>query len=121
MSFEAFSSFLGDYGEMEEFVLQLQSGSGERFVTVYKAEYVENFVCYRTNEKSYTFTGPSASILTEKGEPIPYLDDGTAYIRLVQFTGNAATEFDLAMEQFKAELKKCGVDEEEFLCLAKKY
>lgn len=25
------------------------------------------------------------------------------------------------MEQFKAELKKCGVDEEEFLCLAKKY
>lgn len=105
-TFEAFSSFLGGYGEGEEFVLQLQSGESERFVSVYKAEYVENYVFYRTSEKSYTFTGPSATILTEKGEPIPYLDDSTAYIRLVQFTGNAATEFDLAMAQFKADGKK---------------
>ena len=105
-TFEEFSSFLADFGEKEEFVLQLQSGEVERFVTVYKAAYVENYVFYHTSEKSYTFTGENATTLTEKGEPIPYLDDDTAYIRLVQFTGNAATEFDLAMEQFKKEGKK---------------
>ncbi len=105
-TFEAFSAFLSDYGEEEEFVLQLQSGATERFVTVYKAAYVENYVFYRTNEKAYTFTGESADVLTEKGERLACLDDDTAYIRLVQFTGNAALEFDLAMEQFKKEGKK---------------
>ncbi len=105
-TFDAFSAFLSDYGEKEEFVLQLQSDETERFVTVYKAAYVENYVFYRTNEKAYTFTGENADVLTEKGEPLACLDDDTAYIRLVQFTGNAAWEFDLAMRQFKSEGKK---------------
>jgi carboxyl-terminal processing protease len=105
-TFEAFSSFLQDYGEKEEFVLQLQSGESERFVTVYKAAYVENYVFYRTNEKAYTFMGEEADVIAEKGVPLTCLNDDTAYIRLVQFTGNAARGFDLAMAQFKEEGKK---------------
>lgn len=105
-TFDAFSAFLSNYGKNEEFVLQLQSGVGERFVTVYKAAYVENYVFYRTNEKAYTFMGENADVLTEKGQPLACLDNDTAYIRLVQFTGNASKEFDLAMAQFKKDGKK---------------
>lgn len=105
-TFEAFSAFLSEYGEKEEFLLKLQSGENERLVTVYKGAYVENYVFYRTNDSSYVFTGEYANDLTKKGEPLACLDDDTAYIRLVQFTGNAAEEFDVAMSQFKKDGKK---------------
>ena len=105
-TFEAFSAFLSGYQEKEEFVVQLERGDTTRFVRLHKAAYVENYVFYRTKNTSYVFTGEDADILTEKGLPLDYLDEDTAYIRLAQFTGNAATEFDLAMEQFKKDGKK---------------
>ncbi len=105
-SFEEFSSFLAGFDEGERFVLQLQKGASVREVTTYKAAYVENYVFYRTNKASYTFTGDSATELTEKGTPLTCLDDDTAYIRLIQFTANASAEFDGAMAQFKEEGKK---------------
>lgn len=105
-NFDAFSDFVSSYEEKEEFVLKLQAGDSQRFVTVYKGAYVENYVFYRTNKSSYVFTGENADILTEKGTPLACLDDDTAYIRLVQFTGNAAEEFDVAMSQFQKDGKK---------------
>ena len=105
-TFDAFSAFLQGFEENEEFLLKMQSGESTRFVTVYRAAYVENYVFYRSNKSAYTFTGEAADVMTEGGVPLSYLDDDTAYINLVQFTGNAATEFDLAMAQFKREGKK---------------
>lgn len=105
-TFDAFSAFLQGFEEKEEFVLKLQSGDNTRFVSVYKASYMENFVFYRSNKSAYTFMGEAAEIITEGGEPLSYLDEDTAYIDLVQFSGNAAKGFDLAMAQFKSEGKK---------------
>ncbi len=105
-TFEEFSKLLDGYAEGEEFFLGLQTGVGTRAVKLCKRAYVENYVFYRTNEKSYAFTGEKATELTEKGDPLSYLDDDTAYIQLLQFTGNAAEEFAGAMNQFKAEGKK---------------
>ena len=105
-TFADFSAFLENYGENEEFYLKISSPAGERVIKLYKAAYVENYVFYRTAEKAYTFTGETATELTEKGVPLTCLDSDTAYIRLVQFTGNAAAEFDAAMAKFKEDGKK---------------
>lgn len=104
--FETFSSFLSDYKAGENFLLQLECEGAERLVSVYKAAYVENYVFYRSNQTAYAFTGEDADILTAKGEALSYLDNDTAYIQLVQFTGNAADGFDAVMAQFKKEGKK---------------
>ena len=105
-SFETFSAFLSGYGENEEFYIKLRFGEEERTVKLYKAAYVENYVFYRTNSSAYTFTGANADTLTEKGSPLACLDDDTAYIRLIQFTGNASAEFSVAMRQFQKDGKK---------------
>ncbi len=105
-TFDEFSKFLEGYGEGEDFYIKIQSGGAERVVKINKQQYVENYVFYRTKDTAYTFTGTNASVWTEKGEAMPYLDGDTAYIRLIQFTGNAAQEFAKAMAHFKEEGKK---------------
>ena len=105
-TFEDFSNFLQDYDENEEFFLKLSRKGEERVVKLHKAAYIENYVFYRTNSSAYAFVGGNADQLTEKGSPMTYLDDDTAYIRLIEFTANAAAEFDLAMAQFKKDGKK---------------
>ncbi len=105
-TFEEFSLLLEAYADNEEFFLGLQSGTENRTVKLSKKAYVENYVFYRTATTAYTFTGENAATLTQKGEPMPYLDADTAYIRLIQFTGNATQEFAGAMAQFKKEGKK---------------
>ncbi len=105
-TFDEFSAILETYAEREPFYLKVRSGESERVFSISKEQYVENYVFYRTKERAYTFTGTNASVWTEKGEPMPYLDGDTAYIRLIQFTGNAAQDFNRAMRQFKEERKK---------------
>ena len=105
-TFEEFSAFLKGYGEKEEFFLALQLNGVTRNVKLYKAAYVENYVFYRTNSTAYSFTGDTAGVWSEMGSPLASLDDDTAYIRLVQFTSNAETEFHRAMQQFKQDGKK---------------
>ena len=105
-TFEEFSAFLQNYGEGEPFYLQLRANGEDRMVKLYKSAYVENQVFYRTNDSAYAFTGGNATVLTEQGNPLTCLDDDTAYIRLVQFSANAATAFDVAMQQFKKDGKK---------------
>ena len=105
-TFEEFSNFLKGYGEKEEFFLRLHLNGVTRNVKLYKSAYVENYVFYRTNSKSYGFMGANAETWTEIGAPLPILDDDTAYIRLIQFTANASEEFDRAMRQFKQDGKK---------------
>lgn len=105
VSFEEFSAFLAKRETGEPFYLRLQSGESVRTVEIAKAEYVENYVFYRTSTASYRFTGGDATTLTEGGDPLPSLPDNSAYIRLTQFNGEAAKEFKKAMELFKKQGK----------------
>ncbi len=104
--FQAFSDMVDSYGEEEGFCVKVEGKDGERVVDVYKTVYVENYVFYRTKEASYAFTGENALLMTQKGAPMSALNAETAYIRLVQFTGNAADCFAQCMEKFKADGKK---------------
>ena len=105
VDFEEFSAFLAERKTDEPFYLRVQSGEGERIVEIAKAEFVENYVFYRTNTTAYRFTGNNATTLVESGEPLPLLPEDTAYIRLTQFNGEAAEEFKKAMNLFKEQGK----------------
>jgi carboxyl-terminal processing protease len=67
---------------------------------------VENYVFYRTHDQSYAFTGSKATELVERGAPLTCLGEDTAYIRFVQFGGEAADAFAQVMSLFKQEGKK---------------
>ena len=99
--FDDFSAFLKQRQTGETFCLRLQSGDQLRNIEIAKAEYVENYVFYRTKNTAYQFIGDRATTLVERGQPLPLLPENTAYIRLTQFNGEAAEEFKLAMELFK--------------------
>jgi C-terminal processing protease CtpA/Prc len=70
-------------------------------VEIAKESYVENYVFYRTATTAYRFEGNKALTMVEKGEPLACLDAQTAYIRLTEFNGAAAGEFQKAMSQFR--------------------
>ena len=105
-SFEALSAFLATVETGETFYLKVQRGEATQLVAVYKDDYVENYVFYRTATTAYRFTGDNASVLSEGGEPLAALPADTAYIRLLQFNGGAAEQFEKAMQLFKKEGKK---------------
>ena len=105
-SFDDFSAFLGDFGAGEEFFLKLRVEEETEIIKISKAEYVENYVFYRTHDKAYGFEGKKATELVERGTPLTCLNEDTAYIRLVQFGGEAASSFGQVMKLFKQEDKK---------------
>lgn len=104
--FDDFSAFLEEQADDEPFSIKVMRGEEEKLLSVCRSEFVENYVFYKTNEKAYSFTGESADILSERGTPLSCLNVDTAYIRLTSFNGNAAQNFQKAMEQFKADGKK---------------
>ena len=108
-TFAAFYAFVSALGTGEEFYLTElcypYGADDARVVKVRKADFVENYVFYRTNASSYVYLGEEATE-TEKGAPLAALPNDAAYIRLTQFNGNAAKEFDAAMARFKADGKK---------------
>lgn len=108
-SFAEFYSFVSALKTGEEFYLRElcypYGESNARVVKVYKAEFIENYVFYRSNVSSYVYLGEDAEE-TAKGDPLASLPADAAYIRLTQFNGNAAKEFDAAMNRFKADGKK---------------
>ena len=101
-----FFEFVDDRAKGEEFFLEFTFDGVKTLFTIAKENFVENYVFYRTNDAGYTFTGKTAVELTETGDKISVLNADTAYIRLTQFNGNAAKEFKLAMNKFKADGKK---------------
>lgn len=105
-SFESFSQFLEGYEAGENFVLKILSGEQTRMVTIAKEAFVENYVFYRSNTTSYTFTGENATEKTAMNNPLTALDTDTAYVRLTQFNGSASAQFASTMSVFKQENKK---------------
>ncbi len=71
-------------------------GFDAKTVSLKRAEYQAAYCYYRDSETSYSFRGEkeeSSLALTETFSPIEGLNDTTAYIRIDEFSGNAADEF----------------------------
>lgn len=87
-----------------EFVVRcgyLRDGSDAKLFTLTQKSYQAGFVHYRDSESSFRFLGEKKLALTETNEPIASLDEKTAYIRLDEFNGNAAKEFEECLEKMK--------------------
>lgn len=104
-NYTAFADFVKARQEGERFFIRYEKDGQTHVISLNKCAYVENFVQYRTNTTVGTFDGDK-TVWTEKGTPLTCLDDDTAYIRLVRFTGNSAAEFRSAMHKFKEDGKK---------------
>lgn len=104
-SFDEFSAFLEDYEAGTEFFIRIQENGTEKNLQISREEYVENYVLYRNNQKGYAFTTGTSCTPIENANKLNALDNETAYIRIVQFTGNATQAFARAMRIFKDEGK----------------
>ena len=106
MEFDVFKEFLNEQEDEESFYVRVEGKEGARVVSMYKSDYVESYVFYRTKDEAYTFTGAKATELTKRGAPLTCLDEDTAYIRLIQFTGRAASLMKKTLALFKEQGKK---------------
>lgn len=105
-SFDEFSAFVNGFENDEQFFIVLRGQDGERTLQISKAAYVENYVFYRSKTSAYSFTAEGKVSAQAGGTPLSALQTDTAYIRLLQFDGNAVEAFDKAMEIFREEGKK---------------
>lgn len=79
-----------------------QDGSDAREYALARRSYQAAYVHYRDSETSFRFRGDGARLsLTETEEPLAGLDAKTAYLRLDEFSGNAAGEFALCLAKMK--------------------
>ncbi|MBQ9713796.1 MAG: hypothetical protein IJV83_00565 [Clostridia bacterium] len=121
--------FLQTIADGEYFYLKILRGEEEKLIRICRRHYVESYVQYRTKTTSYGFTGEDALQFTRQDKPLAVLDEKTAYIRLSQFTGNAAHGFERVMTQFKTDgmqnlvldLRGNGGGYLEYLCYIARY
>ncbi len=78
-----------------------RDGSDAAIFTLTRGNYQAGYVHYRDSETSFRFLGEKKPQLTETNEPLPALGDKTAYIRLDEFNGNAADEFEECLSKMK--------------------
>lgn len=100
----AFSAYISALPDKEEFVL-LASGTADgegNYYTVYKDSYLQNYVFYSDSQISYRFTGENADELTQGESEAPYLPDDTAYLRFDSFNGEAASQFEGLLKEFRS-------------------
>lgn len=103
--YDPFVTFLKGLAKDQNFLLKIRRGEEEILCEICKKTFIENYVFYRSSTTAYSFTGKNGTDIVALGDPLVALDSSTAYIRLTQFNGNAATEFKLAMEKFRQEGK----------------
>lgn len=105
--FEEFRAFLAERAAEETFYLRVVTPEENTFVvSLYKDEYVESYVAYRTDTEAYGFQSENSSAAVKRGTALRCLGEDTAYIRLVSFNGAAAEEFDKAMSLFREQGKR---------------
>lgn len=108
-SYGGIAAYISGKSVEESFVLAIASdaeGTDTQYYTLQKQSYNENYVFYSSSSTAYRFEGSTATELTQYDGAIEELPSDTAYIRLTRFAGNAATQFKLALDRFKAEGKK---------------
>lgn len=103
-TFQEFSAFIDEIENGETFYTRVQRGEENVVLSVACENYVESYVFYKSNTTSYTVIAEDNAIAV--GEPLTYLDDQTAYMRLIQFTGAADELFEEGLELFKKQGKK---------------
>lgn len=103
-SANAFSQFVSARDTNEKFTLILDDG--RRTEELAREEYTASYACMYLNDVSYEieYEG-NTRIITEGEEGISVLPEGTAYIYLSQFYGNAAEEISALIHEFNA--RKC--------------
>ncbi len=99
------SDFLNARKKGEEFKLTLsREGIGEFTVTLAKRVFVKSFVQYFDNEKALRFENEGSDALEKKfgdNDRLSGLPSDTAYIRLSEFNGGAATQIKDALDYMK--------------------
>lgn len=101
------NDFFADFNIGDEIKLKIKQGSAEpEEKTLNKEKYNVSYVEYKDDEEYYYFSTEAGGI--ERLEPrdkdniLPYLDDDTAYIKLYEFEGDAAAQFNKALEYMRA-------------------
>ena len=64
--------------------------------------YKTSYVFMATNSTGISFTYNGLTMTENKGDAIPFLPDGTAYLRLTAFEGDAAEQFRFAVRKFNS-------------------
>lgn len=102
--FNAFATFLGEIEDGQTFYARVERKGETVLISVACEDYVESYVFYKTNAEAYTIVDEDR--ILRVGEPLPALDEQTAYIRIIQFTGKADELFEEALELFVKQGKK---------------
>ena len=105
-AFDAFSNFIGERGNGEQFFVRVDRAGDSLVLPVACQPYVESYVFYKSNTSAYTIAGDDEDEVLKVGEPLACLDNDTAYMRLIQFAGDAADLFEEGLKLLKKEGKK---------------
>ena len=65
-------------------------------------QYKQSYVLLSTNSAAWYFTLDGLTMTESAQDVIPSLPNGTAYLHLSEFSGNAATQFQFAAEKFNS-------------------
>lgn len=83
-------------------VLEFGYADGEKQVgTVARESYAGSYCEYRDSDGSFRFRGGDTLTLTQIGGGMSALDGKTAYLRLTEFDGRAAEEFEACLEMMR--------------------
>ena len=105
------SKALDDISSNQTFYLRASADSADdtenvKIYEVQKKAFTESYAVYQTYDSSWALVEGENGMAWEKyGEGNAELDEDTAYVRLVQFYGNAYDSFAHASEQYKADGK----------------
>ena len=79
-----------------------EDGSDAALYTVTASDYQTTYCSYRDSESAFYFTGEEGTEWTEYAdEALSSLDEDTAYIRIDEFSGNVANEFEYCLKAMK--------------------
>ena len=104
------NEFFAGFEVGDEVKLKIWRGDGEMEFTLIKEDYVVSYVEYKDNEKAYYFSteddGFKGRESSDEDMILPSLSDDTGYIKLYEFEGDAAEQFEEALEYMNTERNK---------------
>lgn len=99
--------FFSDIKAGEEVNLKVKNKAD---VTIKKQQYVASYVKYIDNEQEMYFSSDEGSLIVDKKidntKGDSSLGNDVAYVKLVEFEGDAAQQFKIAMEHMKSRRRK---------------
>lgn len=106
-AYSKFQTFLSE--QSGEFSLRCgyeADGADAKVLRVAKREYLAAYTYYRDSELTCVFRGEEKIALTSIEQEWTALPQDTAYVRLMEFNGNAGQEFRICLEKMKERGKK---------------